>query len=82
VSNLNKIISCPYEIIDHKSNIRSSVYDRKQIIGQHNEFKNVYIFNGLGSRGILTAPLLSHWLYQSIENNFTIPNEVNVARFD
>ena len=82
VSNLNKIISCPYEIIDHKSNIRSTIYDRKQIIGQHKKFKNLFILNGLGSRGILTSPLLSLWLYESIENNFTIPNEVNVSRFD
>ena len=42
VSNLNKIISCPYEIIDHKSNIRSTIYDRKQIIGQHKKFKNLF----------------------------------------
>jgi len=82
LEKLNKIIICSYKVIEHKAHIRPTVADRKPIIGTHKEFKNLHVLNGLGSRGILSAPLLSNWLYQSIQSNEKIPIEVNISRFN
>jgi hypothetical protein len=42
----------------------------------------MFIFNGLGTRGVLMAPLLSKWLFESINEGKQIPNEVAINRFE
>ena len=51
------------------------------MIGSHSNFKNIYLLNGLGSRGILLAPTLSAWLYDQIYKSSSIPKEVDLKRF-
>tara|TARA_R100000306_G_scaffold5939_10_gene8432 strand:- start:4603 stop:5646 length:1044 start_codon:yes stop_codon:yes gene_type:complete len=80
VSKLEKMISCNYEIIDQIAGVRPTVKDRKPLLGNL-EHENLLFFNGLGTRGILMAPLLSEWLYNFSENNEHLPSEVNIARF-
>lgn len=49
-------ISLPYEIIEHGCGIRPSYFKRKPIICRHFAHPNFFAFNGLGSKGISTAP--------------------------
>ncbi|RFN59699.1 NAD(P)/FAD-dependent oxidoreductase [Marixanthomonas ophiurae] len=79
-SKLEKMISCDYEIIDQIAGVRPTVKDRKPLLGTL-EHENLLFFNGLGTRGILMAPLLSQWLYDFSENNNNLPSEVNIGRF-
>jgi len=60
---------------------RPTVKDRRPILGQHPEFKNLYVFNCLGSRGILNGCYFSKVLLDSIENNNPLPEEVDLKRF-
>ena len=46
------------------------------------EHKNVYIFNGLGTKGVMLAPYFAQKLFNHIKLNETLPEEVNVARFN
>ncbi len=80
VSKLEKMISCDYEIIDQIAGVRPTVKDRKPLLGNL-EHENLLFFNGLGTRGILMAPLLSEWLYDFSEKNENLLSEVNIARF-
>ena len=41
---------------------------------------NIYVFNGLGGRGFVFAPLLAKWLYELIFNNIEISPLVNPNR--
>ncbi|MAQ75970.1 MAG: FAD-dependent oxidoreductase [Aquimarina sp.] len=78
---LSKVLNAEYEIMDQVAGIRPTVGDRKPIIGRHFEFSNLYVFNGMGSRGILTAPLSAQWLIDFIEFEKQINPLVDVARF-
>jgi len=80
VSKLEKMISCDYEIINQIAGVRPTVKDRKPLLGSL-EHENTLFFNGLGTRGILMAPLLAEWLYNFSEKNENLPSEVNIARF-
>ena len=71
----------PYEVIEHSAGIRPTTIDRRPIIGSHPNYKNIYVFNGLGSRGILLAPTLSCWLYNHIYKRSLISKEVDIKRF-
>jgi len=81
IEKLESIITLPYKIIDHKASMRPTTIDRRPMIGFHPDYKNIYLLNGLGSRGILLAPTLSFWLYNYIYNGLPIPEEVDLNRF-
>ena len=82
VSKLNSLISVPYEIIEHKVGLRPVVKDRRPLLGRHPKYKNLILFNGLGTRGLMTAPLLSKWLYEHIINSKKLHNEISIDRFE
>lgn len=78
---LKKMISCPFEIVDQVAGIRPTVKDRKPLLGKHPKHKNMYFFNGLGTRGLTMGPLLSNQLYNFISEEKELPDEVNLKRF-
>jgi glycine/D-amino acid oxidase-like deaminating enzyme len=45
----------PFEIKDINFGFSPTVKDRRPIIGRHPEHHNLYVFNGLGARGILNG---------------------------
>ncbi len=80
LSNLKELISCDFEIIEHLAGIRPTVKDRRPLLGRHHSKKNMYVLNGFGTRGVLFAPYLSDKLFQYIENNVELDNEISINR--
>ncbi len=78
---LKSIISCRYKIIKHEAEVRPTVRDRRPLVGQHPEYKQLYLLNGLGTRGVMLGPYLSKFLYDFIENDISLDNEVSINRF-
>lgn len=81
LEKLRTLICCDFEVIDHVAGVRPTVTDRRPLVGQHPEHKNLYVLNGFGSRGVLIAPFASQKLYGCIENGIPIDSEMDVARF-
>jgi glycine oxidase len=69
-------------INEHTAGIRPTTHDRRPVLGKHYEYNNVYIFNGLGTKGVLLAPYLANHLAQYIHNEVELLNEVNVQRYN
>ena len=61
--------------------IRPTVSDRKPLVGRHPEHENMYLLNGLGSRGVMIAPMASMQLYAFIENKEAVAPEMDLSRF-
>ncbi len=78
---LSEIYSSGFEIADVNVGFRPTVKDRRPIIGRHPEHKNLYVFNGLGARGILNGCYFSKSLYDFIEEGMPLPSEVSLDRF-
>lgn len=51
VNELRKIIEIPITVLSHKKAIRPTVVDRRPYVGRHPDYKNLWILNGLGSKG-------------------------------
>ncbi len=81
IDKLKKTITCDYKITNQVAGIRPTVKDRRPLIGTHKTHKNVHLLNGLGTRGVMLAPILSKKLFQAIENNKEIEKEINLNRF-
>jgi glycine oxidase len=79
--DINQLIDKKYEIIDQEAGIRPTVKDRRPLLGQHPLHKDVYIFNGLGTKGYLMAPLLALELYQFIFEEKELDREIDIKRF-
>lgn len=81
LEKLATFMTCDYEILQHVAGIRPTVADRRPLVGQHPEHKNLFILNGFGSRGVLIAPYASKALYNAIENGTALPQDMNIVRF-
>ena len=81
LEKIKKMRNFTYKLIEQKVAIRPSVKDRRPIIGNHNKYKNLYLMNGLGSRGMLLAPYLTNQLCSNILEKKEINSEINVTRF-
>lgn len=46
----------PFEVVEHLVGVRPIVRRSQPVIGPHPERQSLYIFNGLGSKGVLYAP--------------------------
>lgn len=70
-----------FEIKEVYFGFRPTVKDRRPILGRHSQHSNFYVFNGLGARGILNGCYFSKTLFEYIENNITLPQEISIDRF-
>lgn len=80
LSELKEIITCDFEVIEHLAGIRPTVKDRKPLVGRHHSYKNIYLLNGLGTRGVMLAPYLSQKLFDFIEFDIPLEEEINIER--
>ncbi len=78
---LKKIIGCNYQIINHQAGVRPSSADRRPIIGQHPKYKNLYVFNGLGTKGVMLAPYFGKNFVNFYLNKEYLHPDINVNRF-
>jgi hypothetical protein len=82
LNKLDKLILCPYKVVYQRAGIRPTVIDRRPLVGQHKSHENLYILNGLGSRGVLIAPTVANALINFIEDKLPLQKEINISRFD
>lgn len=80
-NGFKELFNTPITITSHEAGVRPSVVDRRPIMGEHADHKNLFIFNGMGSRACFMAPLLSKEMVDFIEINADLPKEVNLHRF-
>jgi glycine oxidase len=78
---LGQMINCNYSVKAHLAGVRPSSIDRRPIIGAHPQYKNLFVFNGLGAKGVMLAPYFAGKFVHFLKQNQELPPEVNVARF-
>jgi len=81
IQKLEKIISCKYDIVEEKTGIRPTIKDRRPAIGSHQTYKNIYVFNGMGTKGISLSPYFSMHLLKHIFKHEALLSEIDVSRF-
>lgn len=82
LSKLDKLISCPYKVINQVAGIRPTVKDRRPLVGQHQSYKNMYALNGLGTRGVMIGPYVAKQLFNFIENGIPLESDIDIKRFE
>lgn len=68
ISSLEKIITLSFRVSGHFASIRPSTIDRRPILQQHKDQPLLYIFNGLGSKGVMMGPWMGNMLSRHLVN--------------
>jgi len=78
---LRKLYHLPFEIKGQRAGIRPTVRDRRPLLGRHPSYKNLYVLNGMGTRGVILAPKSAELLYHYIMQGEPLPKETDIWRF-
>lgn len=70
-----------FEVIDQSAGVRPTVLDRRPLMGRHPKFESLYIFNGLGTKGYLMAPLLAKEMTDFVIDDKIIDKEIDILRY-
>lgn len=81
VKGLSEIYPYDFDLEEVHFGFRPTVKDRRPIIGRHETHDNLYVFNGLGARGILNGCYFARDLYRCIEEGVPLHEEVSSDRF-
>ncbi|REE27308.1 glycine/D-amino acid oxidase-like deaminating enzyme [Winogradskyella pacifica] len=82
ISKLKTFITCDFQVVNHIAGVRPTVKDRRPLVGRHPKHHNLYVLNGLGTRGVMIAPYVADKLFKFIEHNESLDAEIDVNRFE
>ena len=53
---LDSLLKMNFKVVKHEAGIRPATVARRPLIGRHPRFQRMYIFNGMGTKGVSLAP--------------------------
>jgi glycine/D-amino acid oxidase-like deaminating enzyme len=75
------VIAVTYQVLKQEMGLRPTVKDRRPLLGRSALHEYVYIFNGLGTKGVSLAPYFARHLLQHITQGASLMKEVDIQRF-
>ena len=69
-----------YQVIQQETGIRPASKDRKPLIGSHLDHKNLFCFNGFGSKGCILIPHYAQVLSDHLVQQKPLPAEAKLWR--
>ena len=82
IERLENLITTDYSIENHWAGIRPTITDRRPVLGVHPKYPNVFVFNGLGTKGVMLAPYFAKEMCLFLMNGDNgLLSEINVNRF-
>ena len=78
---LSSLLKVPYKITNQIAGVRPASKDRRPLIGGHPEHKNLYIFNGFGTKGISLIPYFAEHFVNCLTTGASLDDSVNISRY-
>jgi glycine oxidase len=76
----NLIQENTYAVLNHIGALRSTTHDRRPYIGEHKDHKNLFVFNGFGTKGASLIPYCAQNLLAHILKNEDLNPEIDIKR--
>lgn len=80
-ANLASLVENKFKVVNHVAGIRPTTKDRRPAMGKHPDIEGFYLFNGLGAKGYLLAPLLGKEMVDFILDKKTLHEEQDLRRY-
>ncbi|MFM1875994.1 MAG: hypothetical protein RL266_1731 [Bacteroidota bacterium] len=81
VAKVESALSIKLEVMDAQAAVRPTVIDRRPVVGKHPNKLPLFIFNGLGTKGVMLAPYFAKQLVDHIYDGKPLDQEVHLNRF-
>jgi glycine/D-amino acid oxidase-like deaminating enzyme len=81
LAGLERFYSGTFQILSQQAGIRPATKDRRPIIGVHPNYKNLFMFNGLGTKGVSLAPYFTAQFIDFLLEKKEINPETTIDRF-
>lgn len=73
---IRNLTDMPYEVVEHTAGVRPILRKSQPYIGHHPDHPEVSFFNGLGSKGVTTAPSVAAHFAQHLVNGLELDPEL------
>ncbi len=81
IDALDEMYNGKYEIVDHWAGVRPTTIDRRPLLGSHPDYKNMFVFNGLGTKGASLGPFWAKQMVDYLLDGTKISPDVDLARY-
>jgi len=76
-----KMLKSRFTVTGQQAGVRPATKDRRPFLGKHPRHDALYIFNGLGTKGVSLAPTFARQLVRNLLHDELIHPEANIERF-
>ncbi len=73
---LQKALNLPYKVLKHIAAVRPAVKNRRPLIGPHPQHSQLWLFNGLGTKGYSLSPFFANQLVTVLQGKGGLDVEV------
>lgn len=80
LQSIRKVYNGSLEVLQHNAGVRPTVNDRRPFIGLMPGHTQLYMFNGMGTKGTSLAPYWAEQLLAHILSGIALPEEVSPSR--
>lgn len=81
IIHLKRWLKVPFNVIDHRASIRPATLERRPFIGFHPIYRNIGIFNGMGTKGCSLSPFFATQFVDHIVYGLPLQTDVDILRF-
>lgn len=81
IERLDKLITAKYTVVNHWAGVRPTIHDRRPVLGKHPDLKNIFVFNGLGTKGVMLASRMAQIMANYLVGQEELPAEISLDRF-
>ncbi|WP_053406683.1 FAD-binding oxidoreductase [Persicobacter sp. CCB-QB2] len=81
LEKLEGLVKLSPKVVDQRAGIRPATKDRRPFIGQHPDYPQIFLFGGLGTKGVSLAPFFGEQLKNLLLKGTKIEPEVDIYRF-
>ena len=84
VNRLGKVYPSLFEeatLVEQWAGVRMSMPNRKPVVGKHPDHENVFVYAGLGSKGLIYSEYVATLLAEHITKKNELPDDISITRF-
>jgi glycine oxidase len=82
MERFESLATVDYVVEQHWAGIRPAVSDRRPVLGFHTVYRNLSVFNGLGTKGVMLAPYFAEEMVKHLLiKDYELKQEVDIRRF-
>ncbi len=74
-------LNTAFRVLAQEAGIRPGTLDKEPFAGMHPVYPRIGIFNGFGSRGVLTIPYYAERFVEHLLYNAELPREIDLGRY-